>query len=44
MDEHQTANPVSWKFLNEPIWKWFAFIVGMGLLLNFWHGVLKEID
>ena len=25
MDENQTANPTSWKFLNEPVWKWFAF-------------------
>lgn len=39
----QTAfpNPLAWKFMNEPLWRWFMFILAMNLLLAAWVGVLR---
>lgn len=28
-----------WPFLNEPIWRWFVFIVAISLFINVWKGV-----
>lgn len=34
----------NWPFLQEPIWRWFVFIVAMGLLLQAWKGVLRHME
>ena len=34
---------VSWPFLNEPIWRWFVFILVLGFLLTAWNGVLRHM-
>ena len=36
-------NTENWKFLNEPVWKWALFILGLILILHFWYGVLAEL-
>jgi len=28
------------RFLNEPVWRWFAFVVVMIAILTAWNGVL----
>ena len=49
MDQTQNSessdmpNPLAWKFLQEPLWRWFVFIVAMGLILHSWRSVLNEI-
>lgn len=34
------SNLFSWPFLNEPIWRWFVFIVAISLFMAAWAGVL----
>lgn len=34
-------NPLAWSFLNEPLWRWFVFIIALGLMLRAWQGVLS---
>ncbi len=29
----------TWQFMNEPIWRWFVFIIAISLFLNVWRGV-----
>ena len=41
--EETMPNPLGWKFLQEPLWRWFVFIVAMGLILHSWRSVLNEI-
>lgn len=31
------------EFLNEPAWRWFAFLVALMLFLEAWRGVVKEM-
>lgn len=35
------TNPLAWKFLNEPLWRWLTFLVAMNLLLAAWNGVIR---
>ena len=37
------GNPFQWPFLNEPIWRWFLFLVVIGALMTTWAGVLRHI-
>lgn len=37
------SNAVNWPFLQEPLWRWFVFIVAMGAILGVWAGVLRMI-
>lgn len=30
----------TWPFMNEPIWRWFVFMVAMGGIMTAWNGVL----
>lgn len=34
-------NPLAWRFMNEPLWRWFVFVVALGFLLHAWRGVLN---
>lgn len=34
-------NPLTWQFMNEPLWRWLVFIIAMNLLLAAWVGVLR---
>lgn len=36
-------NPLTWPFLNEPIWRWFVFLLAISFLLRAWRGVLNEM-
>lgn len=36
-------NPFKWQFLNEPLWRWFAFLVVIGLFMASWRGVLAQM-
>lgn len=31
----------NWSFLNEPLWRWFVFIVAMGFIMWAWRGILS---
>lgn len=33
-------NPLAFRFLNEPLWRWFVFLVALGFLLDAWRRVL----
>lgn len=33
----------NWPFLNEPIWRWFLFLIVIGALLGVWNGVLRHL-
>lgn len=33
-------NPLAFRFLNEPLWRWFVFVIALGFLLHAWRGVL----
>lgn len=36
-----TDNPVSaWTFMQEPLWRWFLFIMAFSLMLVVWRGLL----
>lgn len=35
------SNLTNWPFLQEPIWRWFVFLIAIGLFLNVWNGVLS---
>lgn len=44
MDATNTVpNPLEFTFLNEPLWRWFVFIVALGLILHAWRAVLNEM-
>lgn len=30
-----------WSFLDEPLWRWFVFLVVMAFALNAWNGVIS---
>lgn len=34
-------NPLSWQFLNEPLGRWFLFVIVMILFLAVWADVLR---
>lgn len=34
-------NPVAWKFLDEPLWRWLVFLVAMNLMISAWNGVIR---
>lgn len=36
-------NPFAWQFLNEPLWRWFAFLVVIGAMLATWHTLLQKM-
>ena len=29
----------NWPFMQEPIWRWFLFLVITGLFMNVWRGI-----
>jgi hypothetical protein len=31
---------INWQFQNEPLWRWFLFIVILSMTLKVWHSVL----
>lgn len=33
-----------WAFLNEPIWKWFVFLVAMGMIMAAWRSILVRVS
>lgn len=33
-------NPLVWRFLDEPLWRWTVFVIALGLMLRAWQGVL----
>jgi hypothetical protein len=33
----------TWPFLQEPIWRWFVFIIVLSLLLGAWNGALRHM-
>jgi hypothetical protein len=37
-------NPLEWEFLKEPLWRWFLFMLALGLMLNAWRSVLNEMS
>jgi hypothetical protein len=37
-------NPFEWEFLNEPIWRWFIFLVVLSIFIAVWNGVLRFIE
>lgn len=46
MDEMKkwVDSAVSWKFLNEPFWRWVVFSIALGGALAAWRGVLRHMD
>lgn len=45
MDVNNVAEKVlDWRFLNEPWWRWFMFILLMGFLLGSWKGVMRHME
>lgn len=34
-------NAVDWKFLNEPLWRWFIFVGVLMLIVFAWSGVIR---
>ena len=32
-----------WPFLNEPIWRWFVFLIAIGFLMGAWARVLEML-
>ena len=34
---------VNWPFMNEPIYRWFVFILIMSAFLSAWSGVLRHM-
>lgn len=44
MDVQNTlSNAVNWPFLQEPIWRWFVFIIVLSFLLGAWNGALRHM-
>ncbi len=37
------TNLTGWKFLNEPLWRWFIFFGALMLIAWAWKGVLSFI-
>ena len=35
---------MDWRFLNEPFWRWFVFIIALGAALAMWRGVLRHME
>jgi len=35
------SNPFDWPFLQEPLWRWFIFIIALTLFTITWNGVLE---
>lgn len=31
----------TWEFLNEPMYRWFVFLIALSLMLFVWHTVLS---
>lgn len=36
-------NPFAWRFLDEPLYRWFVFIVAMSLIMAAWAGILNQM-
>lgn len=40
-------NPVSavtgWTFLQEPLWRWFLFVLALILILSAWRAILHRV-
>lgn len=39
----EAMNPLAWKFMNEPLWRWFVFFLAMNLMVVAWNGVLRNM-
>lgn len=37
------SNPFDWAFLNEPLWRWFLFLVAIGFIMGAWGFVLTHM-
>lgn len=37
------TNLADWPFLNEPIYRWFVFLIIVILFLHVWNGVMDHI-
>ncbi len=46
MDELKdwTNAAISWKFMNEPFWRWVVFLIAIGGAMTAWRGVLRHMD
>lgn len=31
----------NWEFLNEPLWRWFLFVIALSLMLFAWGAILS---
>ena len=31
----------NWEFLNEPLYRWFVFLIALSLMLFVWHAILS---
>lgn len=40
MTADRMPNPLAFRFLNEPLWRWFVFTLALGFLLHAWRGVI----
>lgn len=36
-------NLANWSFMQEPIWRWFVFLIAIGLLLGAWRWGIMSI-
>lgn len=36
-------NPFAWEFMDEPLWRWFIFLVAISAMLTAWRGVVEYI-
>ena len=36
-------NPLEWEFLNEPLYRWFLFLVAITFIMALWGMVLRQV-
>lgn len=38
------SNALTWRFLGEPFWRWFFFLVILGAALGLWSSALRHMQ